>query len=96
MDQSQFNSSSEKEQGVAANIVPLSSRLTWNRREAAMMCGVSVSLFSRWVREGFMPQPLRNGRFSADAVRKALAASLQYEAANDSAYDRWRSSHVKN
>jgi predicted DNA-binding transcriptional regulator AlpA len=92
VDRLQSNTSTDQEQGIAANVVPIADRLMWNRRDAAYMCGVSVSTFSKWVREGFMPQPLRNGRFSADAVRKALAASLQSVAANDSAYDRWRAS----
>lgn len=78
-----------KEQGRRVLVVELSQQLTWSRSEAATMCGVSSNMFSNWVREGFMPQPLRNGRFSADAVRNRLSAS------NDSpdmetAYDHWK------
>ena len=69
--------------------VPLSELLTWSRKQAAAMCGVSINVFSKWVREGFMPQPLRNGRFSADAVRKRLL--VDGGATNlESAYDRWK------
>lgn len=72
MDKPQNSHHAIKEQGRNALCVDLHRQLTWNRKEAATMCGVSVNMFNDWVRAGFMPQPMRNRRFSASAVRRAL------------------------
>lgn len=89
MDSPQNSPHAPKEQGRNVLCVDLHQQLTWSRREAAAMCGVSVNMFSDWVREGFMPQPMRNKRFSADAVRKRLL--VDGGATNlESAYDRWK------
>jgi len=89
MDNHQISPSDSKGQGQSAVVVELSRQLTWNRKEAALMCGVSVNTFSKWVRDGFMPQPLRNGRFSADAIRAALA-STSGSVEQETAYGRWK------
>lgn len=78
-----------KEQGRKALVVELSQQLTWSRKEAAVMCGVSAATFSKWVREGEMSQPLKSGRFSADAIRKWLTANDD-DKNPQTGYDRWK------
>lgn len=89
MDSPQISPPDIKGQGQSAVVVELSQQLTWSRKEAAIMCGVGLSTFSKWVREGFMPQPFRNGRFSADAIRNALS-SISGGSQPVAAYDRWK------
>ena len=89
MDSQETNPLRTKEQDYRALVVELSQQLTWNRKEAAIMCGISPSKFSEWVREGFMPQPLRNGRFSADAIRRRLSAGSGGPNPK-TPYDHWR------
>ena len=89
MDNHQISPSDAKEQGCRGLVVELSQQLTWNRKEAAAMCGVSGATFSTWVREGFMPQPYKSGRFSADAIRGCLSAISNGPVSN-TAYDRWK------
>ena len=89
MDGHQTNPSDYKQQGQKALVVDLSDQLTWSRKEAAIMCGVSTATFSKWVREGEMPQPLKSGRFSADAIRSWLAADGA-ASGSTSSYDRWK------
>ena len=52
--------------------VPLADQLTWSRKEAAGVCGISVYTFSKWVNDGLMPPPFANGRFSNHSVRESL------------------------
>jgi len=90
MDNDQNNLSCDKIQGMSQISVQVTDKLLWTRKEAAVMCGVCVSTFSKWVREGFMPQPLKKGRFSADAVRSVVSGAYNRNDNGDSAYDRWK------
>jgi len=89
MDSPQISSPDTKEQDPRTVVVELSQLLTWNKKQAAMMCGVSSATYSAWVREGSMPQPFKNGRYSAAAIR-AVLASNNHVAELETAYGRWK------
>lgn len=89
MDSHQNSLPERKEQGREALVVELSQQLTWSRKEAAAMCGVSATTFSKWVRAGEMCQPLKCGRFSSDAVRKWFAVKGA-DNEPETGYDRWK------
>lgn len=90
MAKNQSTAQSPEGQGSEALIIPVPEKLMWTRKEAAKMCGVCVAIFSEWVRDGFMPQPLKSGRFSADAIRSRLASSAPASAVADTPYDRMK------
>jgi hypothetical protein len=55
--------------------VALKDRLTWTAKEAAIMCGISVKRFNKWVENGLMPLPMPGTKhYNAYAVRNALVS----------------------
>jgi hypothetical protein len=94
MDSHQTNPSGIKQQGQKPLFVELSDQLLWTQKEAAAMCGISTGLYGKLRNAGTLPGPI-NGtkRYSAYAVRQALAANPSAVENSRSAFDDWKATH---
>jgi hypothetical protein len=63
------------------------------RSEAAAYCGLTPAAFSRWVRDGILPTPVKGThRWDRKALDRALdkASGISAPSTETSAYDEWR------
>lgn len=71
--------------------------LALTRKQAASMCGLSLSGFDSWVRRGIVPGPITGTRrWSRCALETVLSGAIVGTSANDniSPFEDWKRKHA--
>jgi predicted DNA-binding transcriptional regulator AlpA len=77
------------------SISVISTALTWDRKQAAVRCGISIPTFDAWVKKGILPRPIPGTRrWSRVAVERALGIDANAITSLDSPFEEWKRAHA--